>query len=104
MLCRSDIAEHPPAHFDTAIPPVRPVSVVPHMPTHGNSSGNSKALLSGDRRRLVNALSVVGWPAVHLDPPRRTTTARRRSTRHRGSSCLLPTYVNVTKSHRGRLR
>src|SRR6476661_7261750 len=53
MLCRSDIAEHPPAHFDTAIPPVRPVSVVPHMPTHRNSLGNSKALLSGDRRRLV---------------------------------------------------
>jgi len=25
------------------------------MPTHGNSLGNSKALLSGDRRRLANA-------------------------------------------------
>ncbi len=55
LLRRSDIAEHPPVHIDTAIPPARPVSVVPHMPTHGNSSGNSQALLSRDRRRLVNA-------------------------------------------------
>ena len=31
LLRRSDIAEHPPAHFDTAIPVARPVSVVPHM-------------------------------------------------------------------------
>src|SRR6478752_8612675 len=29
LLCRSDIAEHPPAHFDNAIPLARPVSVVP---------------------------------------------------------------------------
>src|SRR4029077_6246317 len=50
----ASFAEHLPAHFDNAIPPVRPVSVVPHLPTHGNSSRNSQALLSCDRLGRVN--------------------------------------------------